>query len=171
TIPWLGTHQPTTQSAEWQNGRLVMSQTLPTGLSNYLAGGDGTVPRVSAVPLELDGKGKERFAIERHGWLTNNPMSLSPLLDTLTQLISGGASDFFGVPEQSLAGLSLDVEPVYLRGEPVTVRVQLVSENEQSQPVELKVTPKNQAGEGLTQTAQANSTESCEVVLGELNPG
>jgi hypothetical protein len=171
TIPWLGTHQPTLQSAEWQAGRLKLSETLPTQVSDTPGGGDGTVPRLSAVPPDLDGKGMERFAIERHGWLTNNPMTLSPLLDTLVQLISGTASDFFGVTDQTLSGLSLQVEPVYQRTEPVTVRVQLVSDDERPQMVELTVTPKNQTGDRVVQTAQTNSLEQSEVTLGELPPG
>jgi len=171
TLPWLGTHQSTWQSASWQDNRLVMSYAPPAGLPDSLADGDGTVPRVAAVPIDLDGKGLERFAIEQHGWLTNNPMTLSPLLDTVTQLAAGGTSEFWGVTDTPLFGLSLRVEPVYARAEPVTVQVKLVADDDQARAVTVRVTPKNTTVESVTQTAQANAAQAVDVVLGELKPG
>ncbi len=171
TLPWLGTHQSTWQSARWEANQLVMSYDPPAGLPEALADGDGVVPRVAAVPIDLDGKGLERFAIEQHGWLTNNPMTLSPLLDTVTQLAAGGTSMFWGLTDEPLFGLSLHVEPVYVRAEPVTVRVKLVADDDQARPVTVRVSPKDKSAAALTQTAQANAAQAVEVGLGELKPG
>ncbi|HRE29847.1 MAG TPA: hypothetical protein PK954_24610, partial [Anaerolineales bacterium] len=49
-IPWVGTRQDTSQSAEVVNGVLRLSYDPPAGLAAALADGDGTVPRVSTTP-------------------------------------------------------------------------------------------------------------------------
>lgn len=66
--PVVGTIQPTLQSARFENGVVEM-------LKEYGGedmGGDGTVPRVSATPLELSEAGRDMFAAERHASLQNN---------------------------------------------------------------------------------------------------
>lgn len=65
---------------------LRTSYAPPFGLAAALADGDGTVQRVSTVPAALDGQRLERFAVERHGSLTNNETTLEPLLDTIQQV-------------------------------------------------------------------------------------
>jgi pimeloyl-ACP methyl ester carboxylesterase len=50
-IPIVGTQQPTFQSATFTNGRLTVSQQIPSGMDTLLDSGDGTVPYVSAIPI------------------------------------------------------------------------------------------------------------------------
>ncbi|MEN9933834.1 MAG: hypothetical protein RLZZ387_413 [Chloroflexota bacterium] len=127
TMPWVGTRQDTLQSATLASGKLALGFAAPARLDAKLADGDGTVPRVSAVPADLDGQRSERFAVEQHGWLMNNEMTLEPLLDTLVQIAARGAGDLHGEPESQRPALNLRLDPVALAGEPAEVRLALVS--------------------------------------------
>lgn len=171
-LPWVGTRQDTHQSLVLENGALRLDHGLPAGLDpkTYPADGDGTVPRLSAVPADLEGQQIARFAIERHGWLTNNEMTLDPLLDTLTQLVAAGTQNLYGEPEAARPALSLGLEPLYLPGEPATVNLRLVNAGEQAQAVQVKVEAVGQAGPGATQTVQAGA-EAKTVEFGNLAAG
>lgn len=118
-VPWVGTRQATVQSARLQAGRITADYAPPPGLSPELADGDGTVPRISAVPAALEGERLERFAAERHGWLTNNPMCLDPLLQTIRQIGAGRSStDFHGSVEGvGGASIGLGLEGLFVRDE------------------------------------------------------
>ena len=173
TIPWVGTRQDTLQSASVKDGKLDLSYDGPPGLDAALVDGDGTVPRVSAVPADLDGKRFERFAVERHGWLTNNPMTLQPLLDTLLQISSPGAPTFFGVGEEEVlpASINLRLDRLFLPDEPVSIQMSLVDAGEQPQGIEISVKPVGHAGEGAAKTIQASSAGPAKVEFGGLTPG
>lgn len=127
-IPWVGTRQDTLQSARLAQGRLTFDYQPPTGLDASLADGDGTVPRVSTVPPGLENQQLERFAVERHGWLTNAETALEPLLDTLQQVGSAAVpGDFHGAVEtRARPSIGLRLPPVFYDShEPaMTVRVQ-----------------------------------------------
>ncbi|MSU33643.1 MAG: tetratricopeptide repeat protein [Pedosphaera sp.] len=60
--PVVGTYQPTLQAARLVNGKVELSTTFPGETFD----GDGTVPRVSATPLELEGKDAELFVALEH---------------------------------------------------------------------------------------------------------
>lgn len=57
TVPFVGVRQPTLQSAELKEGKITVSRELPSITSNQnlasLADGDGTVPKISAFPIEF----------------------------------------------------------------------------------------------------------------------
>lgn len=61
-------------------------------------GGDGTVPRVSATPLELSDRGAEIYAPDQHGSLQNSTGPLTQLIGVLsarpTSTFRGGTSGF-----------------------------------------------------------------------------
>jgi pimeloyl-ACP methyl ester carboxylesterase len=172
-IPWVGTRQDTFQSAVVSQGGLITSYDPPRGLDASLADGDGTVPRISAIPADLDGRRFERFSVERHGWLTNNKMTLQPLLETLLQVGSPGAPTFFGIdqPEAISPSISLRLDSLFLPEEPVALHLKLVQAGEQPQPIDLGIRPVGHAGEGATRTVQVGGTEPALVELGELAPG
>jgi pimeloyl-ACP methyl ester carboxylesterase len=67
THPVVGIRQPTRQSARWAAGALTLLDSYDGGDN----GGDGTVPRVSATPIELSNDHREIFASETHGSLQN----------------------------------------------------------------------------------------------------
>ncbi len=124
-IPWVGTRQDTLQSASIVNGVLRTSYAPPFGLAAALADGDGTVPRVSTVPAALEGQRLERFAVERHGWLTNNETTLEPLLDTMLQVGAEAVpGNFHGTLEATTRpALGLRLESVFYPDEIPTLTV------------------------------------------------
>jgi hypothetical protein len=128
TIPWIGIRQDTFQSAFVEDGVLTRSFSPPDELDPGLADGDGSVPRVSAIPSdwsEQESRQLPRFAAEQHGWLTNNDMTLSPLLATITQLMSASAQNLYGKPGGARPSINLRAESIVALGEAVIVRVAL----------------------------------------------
>jgi pimeloyl-ACP methyl ester carboxylesterase len=171
-LPWVGTRQATHQSLILENGALRLDHGLPAGLDpkSYPADGDGTVARLSAIPAELDGQQIARFAVERHGWLTNNEMTLDPLLDTLTQLVAAGTQNLYGEPESARPALNLGLEPLYLPDEPALLSLRLENAGEQTQSLSVKVEPVGHAGPGATQSVQVGA-EAKGLEFGALQAG
>jgi pimeloyl-ACP methyl ester carboxylesterase len=111
--PVVGIFQPTSQSARPVGGRLEILRTY-RGTDE---GGDGTVPSVSATPLELSNADLEVYVRERHASLQNADFSLDQVLGVIrrqrvdqTQVFAPGI------------GISLDLDDAYLAGEPVGIR-------------------------------------------------
>jgi len=173
TIPWVGTRQDTLQSARLSEGRVLLSYDPPPGLDPSLADGDGTVARISAVPADLDGMRYERFAVERHGWLTNNQMTLQPLLETLLQISSPGAPTFFGVdgPEAAQPSINLRLDSLFEVDEPVSIRVALVDAGEEPRELDLTVRPVGHVGSGAARTVPVGAEGPVNVEFGGLTPG
>lgn len=128
-LPISGVRQPTLQSARLLNGQLTASEDLPLVLQNRadLGDGDGTVPKVSAIPIERSGNLDNFFIAEQHGALQNQKQVLENLLNILRL----SQYDLVGVrkaePEAAI-GLSLDdlyttEEPVFLRAKVTGVDV------------------------------------------------
>jgi len=117
--PIVGTFQPTGQSA-------MPARDTVKILRDYKGedqDGDGTVPRVSATPIELEHEEGAMFAAERHASLQN----LDAALTQLTGLLTGrDTSAFRDIPK---SGLGLDVEDVFATEEPVAVRVRSEDES------------------------------------------
>jgi pimeloyl-ACP methyl ester carboxylesterase len=115
--PVVGTTQPTAQSARFLNGKVELLRSY----EDKDLGGDGTVPRVSATPLELDDEANAMFAAERHASLQN----ADPVLVQLASVMSGLDINFAAfrgaVPT---VGLSLDLDDTYAVGEPAAYGVE-----------------------------------------------
>jgi len=109
--PVVGTFQPTLLSARASAGGIQMLDALP----GYEPDGDGTVPRVSATPIEYPHEEGAMFAAERHGSLQNN----DGVLVQLAGLLSG--QDTSRVRAGSDIGL--DVDDAFGPDEPVAFRV------------------------------------------------
>jgi hypothetical protein len=113
--PFVGIRQPTAQSARLEGETISI-------LRDYGGddqGGDGTVPRVSATPLELSNQGREVYVATRHAALQN----ADPVLDQLWGVFSGLGMDLAAYFALHNIRLSLDLDDVYLTEEPVAVRV------------------------------------------------
>jgi pimeloyl-ACP methyl ester carboxylesterase len=173
TIPWIGTRQDTAQSARVLNGKLVPSYNPPPGLDPALSDGDGTVPRLSAVPADLDGRRFERFSVERHGWLTNNDMTLKPLLETLLQISSPSTGQFFGIEEaeEPDTAISLRLESMFLPDEPASVQVKLANNGIGERLLQLQVRPVGHQALGTSCVIKVTGDELARVEFGELAPG
>jgi hypothetical protein len=111
--PIVGLNQPTKQSARLEGGRVVSA----TSLDGDDQGGDGTVPRVSATPIELSDAGREVFVAARHASLQNADPVLVQLRGLLDRLDLGSYRQLTGV------GVALDLDDLYEADEPVTLRV------------------------------------------------
>ena len=113
-LPVVGVEQPTAQSARVGGGQC----TLVNQLDGQDLSGDGTVPRASATPVDMDGARREVYAAETHGSIQNNDSTLVNLMGLLTRdkiewQRFQRASD--------LASLTLELDDVLLPGEPLTL--------------------------------------------------
>jgi hypothetical protein len=130
-VPVVGTRQPTLQSAVLADGRVTADLRLPDWIDQLLADGDGTVPRASAIPIELSNAYRDSFVSERHGSLQRNLSVLDDVRGRLEQMQIRGL-DEIRAPEESPAAaerpaIALDLADLYVAGEPVTLRAQLVN--------------------------------------------
>jgi pimeloyl-ACP methyl ester carboxylesterase len=138
-LPVVGTRQPTLQSAILADGRVNVSSEVPSWMDPILGDGDGTVPRASAIPIELSNAFRNSFAPERHGSLQCNQSILNDLQGRLEQMQVQGLAEIRG-PIESLAAaetpaIALELDDLYLSGEPILLRAQLVNSAESLGPV------------------------------------
>jgi pimeloyl-ACP methyl ester carboxylesterase len=151
-LPILGTRQPTIQSASLVEGRLTTSRVLPEWIDALLSDGDGTVPRLSAIPIELSEEYRDTYVPERHGSLQRNPEVLNDIRGRLEQMQVRRLREIRG-PEVSLKAeerpaISLDLDDLYIRGESVELRAQLVNTTNEVGPLEGRI----EAVDGTTAT-------------------
>ena len=114
-LPVVGSYQPTSQSGRLHDGGVEILRTI----DGKDPDGDGTVPLPSATPLELSDDPREMYAAERHGSLQNNDAVLVQLI----QRVLREQRDVGSYKATLNTGLGLDLEDVYLPGEPVGLRV------------------------------------------------
>jgi pimeloyl-ACP methyl ester carboxylesterase len=140
TCPIVGVVQPTLQSAEFAGGKVTASPTLPDFLQDrpYLADGDGTVPQVSATPLQMNDI--ETLAItdyipESHGAIQGQPDVLLNLLKGLQRVETPSTQDAKGAIEgvargtrSAIKGIGLSLDDAYLLGEAITMRAKVIGE-------------------------------------------
>jgi pimeloyl-ACP methyl ester carboxylesterase len=171
SFPIIGVRQPTLQSVQFKDGRLVASEDRPDGIDEHLAGGDGTVPRASATPPELFGEYRETFFVERHGSLQNNAQVLDDFVERLRQMQASKPvrGTFEERVETKRAAISLRVDDLYLPGEPIRVEVAL-AERAGGGPVAVTIVPAARAGQTLTDEFHASEVGTARN-LGELPPG
>lgn len=110
--PVIGTEQPTVQSAAWDGSMLTTLMVRDDADGS----GDGTVPRVSALPLEL-GFDSAAYVPNTHSALQSDEVSFGHMRGVLTE----GDVD----PRTYRAGLgrtfSLYLEDAYRSGQPVRI--------------------------------------------------
>ncbi|MEI6361861.1 MAG: hypothetical protein WCP95_06975 [Actinomycetes bacterium] len=100
--PLVGIAQPTDQSAKL-TGSTVATY---TSLGGEDSGGDGTVPRVSATPIELSDSPRETYVSTKHGSLQNAEAALTHVVGTVTRKSLAGYRDL------PFNGLTLDAPTV-----------------------------------------------------------
>jgi hypothetical protein len=137
TCPIVGVVQPTKQSAELLNGKITTSETLPDWLNNRpnLGDGDGTVPQVSAIPVQMgdvEVLAVVDYIAESHGALQNQPDTLLNLLKKIqsTQVASledvrGGVEAVAPRGARGLKGIGLALDDLYLTNEPLIMRAKV----------------------------------------------
>jgi hypothetical protein len=112
----VGTYQDTLQSARLATDGLIMCNTHPKGD----LGGDGTVPRVSAVPLEEGSQLRGRAVSARHAVLQNAEAALNQLEYSVTGLDVDDTA-FKAITSEAEVGLALD--DAWSAGDAVTCRL------------------------------------------------
>ena len=125
-LPVFGWGHETLQSAfVMSHGNVDVRADLPPEVDPVFTDGDGTVPRVSAIPIELNDKPLRWWPVnQKHATLQNN----EHLDNNLTQVLAALQGQL-QVPARALGtgvtekGIGLQVDDVYLPDEPVVVRV------------------------------------------------
>ena len=110
--PIVGILQPTKQSARFHEGSVDMLQSYE-GVDHA---GDGTVPRVSATPLELADLGREIYAPDQHGSLQNASGPLTQLIG----LLSARPTSTF---RSATAGFGLQIDEMFAADEPIAATI------------------------------------------------
>jgi len=113
--PVIGTFQSTAQSVVL-GGDGVKLLTTRDGKDED---GDGTVPRISATPIEVKREANAMFAAQQHASLQDD----SGVLVQLDGLLTGLELDTSAIRGLADMSLSLDIEDAYSTLEPVHVRV------------------------------------------------
>jgi pimeloyl-ACP methyl ester carboxylesterase len=111
--PVVGIAQDTNLSARLDGGKVTMLQTY----KGDALGGDGTVPRVSAIPIGMSKNPSATYAATQHGSLQN----ADAVLVNLTGVLSGLDLDL-GAFKKPKISVGLEVEDLYFVNEPVAVR-------------------------------------------------
>lgn len=127
-VPVVGIGQPTLQSAIWSQEKLICDKTPAPDVDSSLKSGDGTVPSVSSVPIELTNKFRERVIGERHSCLQENETVLSDLYQLLSrqqaqQKVIRGPEDLLIARTSPI--LSVALEDYSQKEEPVQVKAWL----------------------------------------------
>ena len=149
TIPIVGIEQPTLQSATLVDGKLTASQELPDWIDGVAKNGDGTVPYVSAIPIELSKAFQDTYIAERHGSIQNNSQILQQLSDRLRTIQFPELEAIRAPQKRILAAISLSVDDLYLADEPVVISAKIVNSEQQLGGLKAQITPVT--GEGNPQ--------------------
>lgn len=176
-IPIVGTKQSTFQSANFTAGQLTVNLELPTGIDSLLGDGDGTVPYLSAIPIELANEFRETYISEQHGSLQNNDKVLGQLLERLKGMQVqrlGDIRDPFDVEVSPKAAdnpaISLTLDDLYLADEAIEVHAKILNTDRDNGQLKAKIEPVSGEGKSLNIDFQEQNGEWV-LTLGDLLPG
>ncbi len=133
-VPVVGTRQRTTLQSARFDGRVVRCSTDPPGprVPAELADGDGTVPRLSAMPARLP-EHQCRFVPEAHSALQLPRVLTGQLLELLRHLQLPGLKDVLGPAAPAAApppaAISSELEDAYPGTGPARLRARVVGGN------------------------------------------
>lgn len=144
-IPIVGIQQPTLQSAALANGKLTVSLELPTWIDPVLNDGDGTVPYLSAIPIELSNDYRDTYIAERHSTIQKHPQVLTELRNRLKTMQVQNLAEIRGpkidsqVAEKPAISLSLD--DLYLPNQPIQMRAKVLNFSQGLGKLNAQITP------------------------------
>lgn len=110
-VPLLGFGHSTINSATLTEDGLTVSNDLPAYLDPALSGGDGTVPLVSAIPIEYDNdRATLRYVNQQHGSLQADRRVLAAeIANRIRQVQAGSEAARYALTERSaMPSLGLD---------------------------------------------------------------
>jgi len=125
-LPVFGWGQQTAQSASINSvGTVTISGDFPPSVDPVFANGDGTVPRVSAIPIELNDKPLRWWGVnQKHATLQNHKELIANLTQNLAALQGELKRPARAVgAAEAEKGIEVQVDELFAAGEPVTVRV------------------------------------------------
>jgi pimeloyl-ACP methyl ester carboxylesterase len=138
-MPIVGTVQPTMQSATFDGHAVKIFADLPPIIDSLLAEGDGTVPRASAIPIELSNSDRATFVPEHHGSLQCNLSVLNDVRGRLEQMQAVGLDAVRAPGKEPIApegsGIALSLEDLYTADEPVTICARTVNARVETSPL------------------------------------
>lgn len=122
--PLVGIRQKTYQSAVVVNDKLEAKYTAPDLVQPHLADGDSTVPRVSAIPVDMSDQLLETYRSEKHANLQDNDDLLQQLYQWIKLTQSNikairGADPAHDIDSEP--AISLSIDDYYSFGEPVVI--------------------------------------------------
>jgi hypothetical protein len=127
---FIGVKQPTLQSAKYELGTLSALEDRPEIVDPRFDGGDGVVPRVSAIPLYSSPHEQKFFACENHTGIVYDKPSLINLVESIRHLHSESLNRIRGTKEIreeiELEGLSLRIDDLVFAPEPIRALVSIV---------------------------------------------
>ena len=135
-IPIVGVSQLTYQSAKFKDERIYLLNKLEGEDSKNVIDGDGTVPRMSAIPKELHGTLDYDYTHTLHAAIPNDDDVLDKIYQHLIMLKTKNLPNFRG-PEAEYPGLVLNIEDMYLAQLPIKIFADVV--NYDKNDVDLKV--------------------------------
>ena len=174
-VPIVGTKQSTMQSAEFREGKVVLTETPPDAAweGEGIVDGDGTVPRVSAIPLEQSGTFNGRFIAEKHSCLQVNETVLAQVFELIKWTQASDRGDVRGIAWDTYspneAALNLMVDDMYFPDEVVVIGATVVNMSDPG-VVTAVVTPLIEDGE-VTSHPLMEKDGKWSVVLEDLAPG
>lgn len=168
-IPIVGICQPTLQSAVLEGGAVKALESMPEGEDDRLEGGDGTVPGVSAIPIELSESYHETYFAEQHGSLQNNDHVLTDLLRRMSHMQTGLKLAAFRDSIAVLPAIGIKVDDLYLKNEPVVIKAKLAGVRRDVPPI-ARIEPAGQR-EKTVQAQFREGQDGWELTLEKPMPG
>ena len=173
-VPVVGVRQNTLQSALLSGDGIEVTEKVPSSIDSSLEDGDGTVPRLSAIPIELSNAYRDTFVPGRHASLQRHDQVLRDLEQRIKQMQVRGL-EAIRAPEErpdleERAALRVDLDDVYLSGEPVRFRSQLLNAVELPDGLIARITPVDPPGP-LRVDAFSEHVEGWRLQIKDLKPG
>ena len=129
-IPIVGTSQPTYQTAYFKGSKLELTDSPPNDLPSFLADGDGTVPRISAIPWELSSDSRNSFTPAIHASIQNDLnvqeyiyQSIKNMEVDLTPFRGGNGNKI----ANEITAISLNVKYIYQSGQPIIIKCNILN--------------------------------------------
>jgi pimeloyl-ACP methyl ester carboxylesterase len=171
-VPFVGFRQSTRQSAVLAGGALTTNDDIPAWIEDDVAGGDGTVPQVSALPIEMESSFGVTFVAGRHSGLHNIASALDDLVERLRQSQSKSLGDIQGSYTPATSAIDLVVDDAYLADEAVRVRARLTDKDghQLSRQLRAVVVPTDGSGPA-TELVLRDGGEYAEAEVLDLAPG
>ena len=125
-VPDIGFGHATLNSAVLIDGAVTLRHSLPDYVDPSLAGGDGTVPLVSAIPLELDhNRSALRYTNQQHGSLQVDRRTLGAEIENRLKQSQASTTDARegpgrGVDASTMAAIGIDAPQYSLPGQAPT---------------------------------------------------